>query len=95
MPTPPIHTMRASALVRQALAIADAAVIADIECGGVHVAPGVYDLSAMFDPREHAPESIDMLRIALSYALQRCLVQQIPGKHGCRMRILHRQLPRC
>lgn len=94
MPTPTRST-HAPALVRQALAIADAAVIADIECGGVRVAPGVYDLNAMFDPREHAPESIDMIRTALSYALQRCLVQQIPGKHGCRVRILYRQLPQC
>lgn len=56
-----------------AMAIANRAVVADIETACVLVAldePGRwYDTRPMLDPREHSPQAIDMATQALAYAV--------------------------
>ena len=68
----PRPTSAAVALLAESLAIANRAVIADIETEGVRVDLGDglrwYDTRPMFDPREHADEVIEMLRQAIAYA---------------------------
>lgn len=68
-------------LIKQAFAIANAAVVADIESEGVQVVLGgwtFYDTRPMTDAREHGPEVVDMLRQAIDYALQAGLAMQHP-----------------
>lgn len=66
-----------AAFVDSAFNLADQFVISDIECNAVSQcdANGLrwYDVAAMVDPNEHAPESIDMASQALAYALGRNL----------------------
>lgn len=71
--------------IRRGLAIANAAVLADIETGGVRVWPAAapypgrwFDTRPMVDEREHAPHVVDMARRALAYALEAGLVQAHP-----------------
>ena len=70
--------MSAAGLACIAMRIADAAVVADIESYGVPIGGRVYDVSPMLDPREHAPQVVDMAREAIDYALERGLVQRLP-----------------
>lgn len=62
--------------------LADAAVLCDIETEGVHITDldGTrwIDVRPMLDPREHAPEVIDMATQALAYAAARGLVRPHP-----------------
>ena len=62
------------AMLSRGLALANRAVVETIECEciRVHLPEGGiwYDTRPMLDPREHAPEVIDMAREALDYALQ-------------------------
>lgn len=59
--------------------IAEAAVVADIECEGVRLEPSdsqrVYDVRPMFDERERCPITIDMAAIALAYAQWHGLIE--------------------
>lgn len=66
-----------TALVATAAAIADRAVIADIETEGVSVGPAgdrCYDIRSLIDEREHAGEVVDMVSEALAYAIARGLI---------------------
>jgi hypothetical protein len=73
-------------LQRRALAIADAAVVAEIECECIDTqldddCPPTwrwYDTRAMFSQHEHSPQCIDMSTEALDYALTRGLVVRHP-----------------
>jgi hypothetical protein len=58
--------------------LAEAAVVADIECEGEPVerlGPKAYDVRPMLDEREHHPLSIDMNALALAYAQWRGLIE--------------------
>lgn len=59
--------------------LAEAAVVADIECEGIQVGDTgrVYDVRPMLDLREHHPISADLNAIALWYAHQRGLIYVI------------------
>lgn len=67
-------------LLRRGLAIGNRAVVETIECEGVHVylpEPGRwFDTRPMLDPREHAPEVIDMAAEAISYGEAAGLVRR-------------------
>lgn len=66
-----------SNLIASMAAIADRAVIADIETEGVRVGQRkarCYDIRPMLDEREHSPQSIDMASEALAYAIARGIV---------------------
>lgn len=68
-----------------AVAIADRAVVADIECEGIRTddaATGCtwLDISSMVNEQEHAPACIDMNREALAWAFARELIQQHPTR---------------
>ena len=65
-----------TALLASALRLVDRAVVADIELHATRVgAEGrLYDLRAMLNEHEHAPQCIDMAREALAYAHARGLV---------------------
>lgn len=70
-------------LLQQALTIANRAVISDIECNCVrleNVPTGRpwFDTRPMVDPREHAPESLDMATQALAYAEASGLIERNP-----------------
>lgn len=70
-------------LLREALAIADRAVLADIECEGVaeHMeGHRWYDTRPMLDPRERPDDMIEMAAQAIDYAVQRGLVER---HHRC------------
>ncbi len=59
-------------LVAQAFHLANRAVISDIETEAVRVRHGGetwWDTRPMVDPKEHAPQSIDMAQQAIDYAL--------------------------
>lgn len=56
-------------LIARAFHIATRAVITDIESYCVQYANGWWDTRPMLDPREHAPEAIDMAREAIDYAI--------------------------
>lgn len=84
-------------LLLSALAIADRAVIADIETEGLRI--GVpharcYDVGFLLDSREQPPEAIDMFKEALGYAVCRRLVEiDIAHPHIVRIKQLeHRSL---
>lgn len=71
-PVPHFH-----ALVASATAIADRAVIADIETEGDLVgAPEdrCYDIRPLIDEREHSEATLDMVSQALAYAIARGLI---------------------
>lgn len=74
-----------------AFAIADRAVVADIESEGVPfrfdpAAPAWYDTRPLLDQRERPPELVDMARQGLAYAYTRQLIQQHPvHKHLVRI----------
>ena len=68
-------------IMRRTMRIARAAVVADIqsECtretiSGEHW----WDTRPMLDPREHAPDVVDMARDALDYALDTAIVRRHP-----------------
>ena len=68
-------------LLREALAIADRAVLADIECEAVaeHIeGQRWYDTRPMLDQREYPDDVVEMNRQALDYAHQRGLVSPHP-----------------
>ena len=70
-------------LLREALAIADSAVVADIECNAVaeRMEGGRwYDTRPMLDPREQPDDFIEMARQSIDYAVQRGLVER---HHRC------------
>lgn len=78
MPDGPLTT----ALVRTALALADAAVICDIECEGTPVGPPSarrWNVAAMFNPAEHSPEFCDMAEQGIAYGVARGLLCIEPG----------------
>ena len=67
-----------TALMRTALALADAYVICDVESEGRRVDPPSdrrWDVSAMFDPNEHSPEVIDMAEQAMGYGVMRGVLE--------------------
>jgi hypothetical protein len=67
--------------VRQAISIANRAVICDIESEGhLVVEDGIryYDVRPMTDPREHGPENVDMATEAITYAVSAGLVVAHP-----------------
>lgn len=69
---------------RLSYAIADAAVVADIETNAAHAgrsAEGraIYDLRPLLDEREQPPEVIDMLHESLCYAFARGLITPAAG----------------
>ena len=67
--------------IRLAHALADAAVIADIESNAApeRIAGQLwYDVLPMLSPHEHGPEEIDMATQALRYAVLRGLTQPHP-----------------
>ena len=77
MPPTRITPITAADLAHSALAIADRAVISDIETEGVRIGPSAdrtYDIRPMLDEREHGPESVDMASEALAYAAGRRLI---------------------
>ncbi len=64
-------------LIASALAIADRAVIADIETEGIswgRKGDRIYDIRPLIDEREHSHETIDMAEQALGYAVARGLI---------------------
>ena len=74
-----------SSLFNTAVAIADRAVVADIETEGARVqcaATGTWwlDISNLLSDQEHAPETIDMNSEALAWAFARQLIQQHPKR---------------
>ncbi len=75
-----IATTTALQLLQQAMAIANRAVISDIETEGVRVDLGDgqrwYDTRPMLDPRERCPDSIEMATQALDYAEKSGLVHR-------------------
>jgi hypothetical protein len=81
-------TLSHDELQRRAVAIADAAVISDIESECIRTqldddCPATwrwYDTRAMLDEREHSPQCIDMNSEALDYALMRGLAVRHPVK---------------
>lgn len=80
MPAPSFTT----AMLATAVAIADRAVVADIESEGTRTpcaATGAtwLDISSMLNEHEHAPAFIDMNRQALAWAFARSLVVQHPN----------------
>jgi hypothetical protein len=82
-----------AALVASALQLADRAVVCDVEDEGIrHPSPDsarVYDITTMFDPREHSSECLDMASQAIAYGVSRGLFKLLPGP--C---MLVRMLPR-
>jgi len=81
-------------LDQMAHSLAALAVISDIESEAVRVhlpEPGRwYDTRPMLDPREHAPEIVDMATQALDYALQQGLVHRhSQQQHLVRINLLH------
>lgn len=75
--------MPPTALIKQAFAIANTAVVADIEmeCHQVMLGGWVfYDTRPMVDPNEHDPQVVDMARQAIDYALQAGLAMQHPTR---------------
>jgi len=71
--------MNSADITTRAFAIADQAVVSDIETNGISLAvktghPRRYDVRPMLDPREQPPECIDMAQQAIDYALARGLV---------------------
>jgi len=69
-------------MVATAVALADRAVISDIECEGVQVpmpdGARWYDISAMLSEEEHSPQHIDMAIQGLGYAVARGLIDLHP-----------------
>ena len=66
----------ADILCGEAFAIADAAVVSDVETnaimvGGLSDGRRLYDVRPMLDPREQPPEVIDMAQQAVNYGLAR------------------------
>lgn len=71
----------AAARIARAARIADRCAVAEIECEGIaETIDGArwYDIRLMLDEREHAPESIDIAREVIDYALERRLVKRHP-----------------
>ncbi len=75
-----INAVQAAELVRHAMQIADAAVVADIESEGLSVdgSAGWYDVRPMLSENEHSTQCIDMATQALRYAVMRGLAQRHP-----------------
>lgn len=77
-----INAVQAAELVRRSMAIADRAVVADIETEGFSVKDDAgllwYDVRPMQDPNECAPTTIDMVTECLAYAHQRGLIRTHP-----------------
>lgn len=66
-----MHTDEAT-LMSAAMRIAREAVVADIQCNAHHITiDGAvwWDTRPMLDPREHAPQSLDMALQALDFAV--------------------------
>lgn len=86
-------TQRAEQLVhrlRRAMLIANDAVIADIESNAHQHTDSDgrtwWDIRPMLDPREHAPQSIDMTAMAIDYAIDSGLAQRHPfARHLVRL----------
>ena len=81
------------ALVASALLLADRAVVCDVETEGIRlVVPAgalVYDITAMFDSREHSPEFLDMASQGIAYGIARGLFERLPGP-PMRVRLMRR-----
>ena len=74
-----INAVQLAEVARQAVQIADAAVVQDIRSYSVLVFEhqlAWHDVRPMLDPREHALQDIDMATLALQYALLRGLVRR-------------------
>lgn len=79
--------------IRLAHQLADAWAVSDIECNSVSTeldGARWHDTRPMTDPREHAPEVVDMATAALAYARLRGLVQAHP-QHAHLVRITTRR----
>ena len=73
-----------AAMVATALQLADRAVVCDVETEGICLArrldgEKLYDVTTMFDPREHSPEFLDMASQAIAYGVSRGLFELLPG----------------
>jgi len=82
-----------AALVASALQLADRAVVCDVETEGIRCpAPAgapVYDITPMFDSREHSPEFLDMASQGIAYGVGRGLFELLP-ELPVRVRLLRR-----
>lgn len=70
--------------------IADRAVIADVESGGIRVGDAtdrLYDVRPMLDEHEHAPEAIDMAGEAIAYGIARRVLQRVDGAPAWVLRV--------
>lgn len=70
-------------VARRAVAIADAAVIADIQSEGHKVdrqGATWWDTRPMLNPHEHAPQVIDIAEQALAYGRMRGLIEHHPSQ---------------
>jgi hypothetical protein len=81
-----------------AMRLADACVIADIECGGIPVGTDMgglklYDLRPMVDPREMPDTVVDMNRQAIDWALQRGLITRHTLRAGLTVRLNRHLVP--
>jgi hypothetical protein len=71
-------------LLQMQRCIAECAVILDIESEGTRHSPrrgvgSVWDISALFDAREHSAELIDMANQAIAYGIAVGLIELLPG----------------
>lgn len=85
-----------TALMLSATRLADRSVVCDVETEGVLVEGGrrdgqcpVYDITPMFDTREHSPVFIDMANEAIAYGVARGLFELLP-EPPIRVRLLRR-----
>lgn len=83
-------------LMTMAIRLADRAVVCDVETEGELVNGGrlgdhlpVYDITPMFDTREHNPLFIDMASEAIAYGVARGLFELLP-EPPIRVRLLRR-----
>jgi hypothetical protein len=80
--------MTSALLIRSALQIADTAVVCDIETEGTRIGSPTdrrWDVSAMFDPREHCQEFLDMAEQGIAYGLARGLLELEAEGHVVRI----------
>lgn len=70
-------------MVHQAFEMAAEKVICEVESEGTRIGPGPdrrWDISAMFNPNEHAPENIDRAERDIGWALGSGLLELESGR---------------
>lgn len=75
-----MHTDDAN-VMRLATKLANQAAVADIQCNACHTeldGATWWDVRPMLDPREHAPQAVDMAQMALDYAVLAGLAARHP-----------------